>query len=97
MYMCMLVHVWYLSGTCVGSKCVHLCSCMSGVYLCTCVLVYVWGGVYMCVLVYVWGLGVHMCARACVVSICVHVCSCVWSRCVHVCGHVCVWSCMCGV
>ena len=26
----------------VGSKCVHVCSCMSGVYLCTCVLVYVW-------------------------------------------------------
>ena len=45
----------------VGSNCVHVCSCMSGVYLCTCVLVYV------------WGLGVYMCARACVVSICVHV------------------------
>ena len=89
---------------CVGSKCVHVCSCMSGVYLCTCVLVYVWGGVYMCVLVYVWGLGVYMCARACVVSMCTCVLVHVWclglymcarvgvgSRCVHVC------LCMCGV
>ena len=50
---------------CVGSKCVHVCSCMSGVYLCTCVLVYV------------WGLGVYMCVRVCVGSRCVHVCLCI--------------------
>ena len=48
-YMCARVHV--------VSRCVHVCSCTCGVYLCTCVLVYV------------WCLGVYMCACVCVVSI----------------------------
>ena len=85
--------VMYVCGrVCVGSRYVHVCSCRYGIYVCTCVLVYVWGlGMYMCVLVYVWGLGVYMCAhvgvgfryvhvyaRACVVSI--------WYMCARVCG-----------
>ena len=54
-----------------------MCSCMSGVYLCTCVLVYV------------CDLGVYICARACVMSICVHVCSCVCGLGVYMYAHVC--------
>ena len=68
MYMCARVGV--------GSRCVHVCLCMCGVYLFTCVLVYVRCLVCTCVLVYVRCLGVYMCAHVCVVSRCVHVCSC---------------------